>query len=111
MGYGEAEYLNSCAACHGLEGRGDGALAPLLTKRPADLTRLADRNGGSFPYERVVNVIDGREVVPSHGTREMPVWGRQFIDEDTRTYGQAGGEIVTAERIRGLADYIKTLQR
>ena len=110
MGYGEAEYLNSCAACHGLEGRGDGPLASLLTKRPADLTRLGDKNGGTFPYDRVVQVIDGRDVLPSHGSREMPVWGRQFLEEDTKTYGSEGGEIVTAERIRGLTDYLKTLQ-
>jgi mono/diheme cytochrome c family protein len=111
MSYGEAEYLNSCAACHGLEGRGDGPLASLLTKRPADLTRLSKANDGEFPYDRVVQIIDGRDVVPSHGTRDMPVWGRQFLEEDTKTYGSEGGEIVTSERIRGLADYLKTLQR
>jgi mono/diheme cytochrome c family protein len=110
MGCGEAEYLNSCAACHGLEGRGNGPLAALLTKRPADLTRLSEKNGGTFPYDRVVQVIDGRDVLPLHGSREMPVWGRQFLEEDTKTYGSEGGEIVTAERIRGLADYLKTLQ-
>jgi len=111
MSYGEAEYLNSCAACHGLEGKGNGPLVSVLTKRPADLTRLSDRNGGRFPYDRVTNIIDGREILPSHGSREMPVWGRQFLEQDTKTYGSEGGQIVTAERIRGLADYLKTLQR
>ena len=24
MSYGQAEYLNSCAVCHGVEGKGDG---------------------------------------------------------------------------------------
>ena len=37
---GEAEYLNSCAVCHGIEGKGDGPLGDVLMKRPADLTRL-----------------------------------------------------------------------
>ena len=46
MSYGEAEYLNSCAVCHGLEGRGDGPLGDVLMKRPADLTRLSRENGG-----------------------------------------------------------------
>lgn len=46
MGYGEAEYLNSCAVCHGLEGRGDGPLTEILMKRPADLTRISDVTGG-----------------------------------------------------------------
>ncbi len=111
MSYGEAEYLNSCAVCHGQTGKGDGPLTEELMKRPADLTRLAERNGGSFPYWRVLAVIDGRYVVPGHGEREMPVWGRQFIEEDQELYGPKGGEIVTDERIQQLATYVLSLQR
>lgn len=111
MSYGEAEYLNSCAVCHGAEGKGDGPLADELLKRPADLTRLAERNGGTFPYWRVFAVIDGRYIVPGHGDRDMPVWGRQFLEEDAKIYGPSGGEIVTTERIHNLAGYIQSLQR
>lgn len=111
MTYGEAEYLNSCAACHGVGAEGDGPLTEVLMKRPADLTRLAQRNGGRFPYQRVFSIIDGRLEVPGHGEREMPVWGRQFLEEDARVYGPAGGEIVTAERIHNLASYIESLQK
>jgi mono/diheme cytochrome c family protein len=111
MSYGEAEYLNSCAACHGAHGKGDGPLGDELLKRPADLTHLAERNGGTFPYRRVFAVIDGRYIVPGHGDREMPVWGRQFLEEDARIYGPSGGEIVTTERIHNLAGYIQSLQR
>lgn len=56
-------------------------------------------------------VIDGRDIVPSHGDREMPVWGRQFLEGDMELYGPAGGEIVTTERIHELATYIESLQR
>lgn len=111
MSYGEAEYLNSCAVCHGVEGKGDGPLGDELLKRPSDLTDLAARNGGAFPYSRVFAVIDGRYLVPGHGEREMPVWGRQFLEEDAKTYGPSGGEIVTTERIHNLAGYIESLQR
>lgn len=111
MSYGEAEFLNSCAVCHGVEGKGDGPLADLLVKRPADLTRISKRNGGRFPYARVFAVIDGRYAVPSHGEREMPVWGRQFLEDDAKLYGPAGGEIVTTERIHELAGYVQSLQR
>ncbi|TPL13031.1 cytochrome c [Mesorhizobium sp. B2-4-11] len=110
MSYGQAEYLNSCAVCHGLEGRGDGPLRDLLIKRPADLTQLSRRNGGTFPYSRVFATIDGRYVLPSHGEREMPVWGRQFLKEDAKVYGPDGGEVVTTERVHNLAGYIATLQ-
>jgi mono/diheme cytochrome c family protein len=111
MSYGEAEYLNSCAVCHGLEGKGDGPLGDELVRRPADLTKISRRNGGTFPYNRVYAVIDGRYAIPSHGKREMPVWGRQFLEDDTNLYGPAGGEIVTSERIHELAGYVQSLQR
>lgn len=111
MSYGEAEYLNSCAVCHGIEGKGDGPLGEMLVKRPADLTSISKRNGGRFPYARVIAVIDGRYDVLGHGNREMPVWGRQFLEDDQRLYGPAGGEIVTTERINELAGYVQSLQR
>jgi hypothetical protein len=41
----------------------------------------------------------------------MPVWGRQFLEDDTKLYGPAGGEIVTTERIHNLTGYIESLQR
>ena len=111
MTYGQAEFLNSCAACHGTDGRGDGPMAEVLNTPPADLTRIAERNGGSFPYWKVFATIDGRYIVPGHGERDMPVGGRQFIDEDVATYGPSGGEIVTTERIHELTTYVETLQR
>jgi mono/diheme cytochrome c family protein len=111
MSYGEAEYLNSCAVCHGVEGNGNGPLGEMLVKRPADLTSISKRNGGRFPYTRVIAVIDGRYDVPGHGNRDMPVWGRQFLEDDQRLYGPAGGEIVTTERINELAGYVQSLQR
>ena len=110
-GYGEAEYWDSCAVCHGPEGKGDGPLADELQTRPADLTRLTEKNGGEFPYYRVFAVIDGRYIVPGHGERDMPVWGRQFLDDDVKVYGPSGGEIVTTERIHELAGYVQSLQR
>ncbi len=111
MSYGEAEFMSSCASCHGIEARGDGPMQEVLRQRPADLTVLARENDGVFPYNRVFSTIDGRFQVPSHGDREMPIWGRHFIEEDTKTFGDKAGEIVTDERIHELTNYIKTLQR
>ena len=105
------EYLNSCAVCHGTEGKGDGPLGDVLMKRPADLTQLRKQNGGEFPYWRVFAVIDGRYTVSGHGERDMPVWGRQFLEGDAKVYGPNGGEIVTTERIHELAGYVQSLQR
>ncbi len=111
MGYGEAEFRDSCAVCHGVEGKGDGPLSDELQTPPTDLTRLAEKNGGEFPYYLVFAVIDGRSIVRVHGERDMPVWGRQFIDDDVKVYGPNGGEIVTTERIHELAGYVQSLQR
>ena len=78
---GKREYESHCATCHGVSGKGDGPRAAVLPIRPADLTMLAQRNGGIFPAERVAGIIDGRlstEVV-AHGDRTMPVWGITFL--------------------------------
>lgn len=111
MEYGEAEFLNSCAACHGLDAKGTGPLSERLIERPADLTTLGQRNGGKFPYDRVVAIIDGRYVVPGHGDRDMPVWGREFLEQDAQDFGKADGEIISEARIHELAQYLQTLQR
>jgi len=97
---GRTWYFNYCASCHGESGRGDGRVAKYLTPKPADLTKLAEANGGKFPAERVSEIIDGRREVEVHGSREMPVWGRT-----TRlTLATVQG------RIRGIVDYLATLQ-
>lgn len=75
---GEVIYLRYCAACHGRSMKGDGAVASGLRNVPTDLTTLALKNGGVFPYERVASIIDGRTTSRIHGTPDMPVWGEVF---------------------------------
>ena len=75
---GKTEYQSSCAACHGLDAKGDGPLSKNLKISPADLTILAKKNNGVFPVNTVYKIIDGRNSISSHGTREMPIWGYQF---------------------------------
>jgi len=76
---GRITYRTYCANCHGDTGLGDGYIADTLNRKPADLTRIAARNGGEYPAERVRATIDGREEVKSHGRREMPLWGDVFL--------------------------------
>jgi mono/diheme cytochrome c family protein len=109
--YGETEYMNSCAACHGPHGKGDGPMAKELKTRPADLTVLQRKNGGEFPYYKVFATIDGRYIVPGHGNRDMPIWGRRFLEEGAKTLGPLGGEATAQERIHELTEYIASLQR
>ncbi|HSO46479.1 MAG TPA: c-type cytochrome [Rhizobiaceae bacterium] len=111
MEYGQAEFLNSCAMCHGPEGRGDGEFAINLSKQPADLTQLTRKNSGEFPFARVFGVIDGRYIIEGHEGRDMPRWNRLFLTEDLESYAPEDAEAITRERIRLLTLYVETLQR
>ena len=110
-GYGEAEYWDSCAVCHGPEGKGDGPLGDELQTRPADLTRLTEKNGGEFPYYRVFAVIDGRYIVPGTAKGICRSGAASFLMTTSKSMGLNGGEIVTTERIHELAGYVQSLQR
>ena len=72
---GREDFRTYCAACHGVGGKGDGTIAEFLTITATDLTKLSKLNSGIVPRDRVIRVIDGREEVKVHGTRDMPVWG------------------------------------
>jgi mono/diheme cytochrome c family protein len=75
---GQIIYVRYCASCHGVAGRGDGAIARDLRVPPTDLTRLAAKNRGRFPLDAVRQSIDGRKATAGHGSPDMPVWGEVF---------------------------------
>ena len=102
---GQALYREYCAVCHGESGKGDGPMARALKTQPADLTRIAVRNGAKFPVERVERIISGEAPIEAgHGTREMPLWGPIFSQI---AWDQDLGRV----RVRNLAKYIEKLQR
>lgn len=106
---GKREYRRYCAQCHGLNGKGDGPVAPALVKKPADLTMLAKNNNGEFPEKKVVAFIDGSETVAAHGSRAMPIWGLAFRKpSSTHTAAHTTREV--EERINLLVDYLKSIQ-
>jgi mono/diheme cytochrome c family protein len=80
---GQQQFNQRCAVCHGLEGQGDGVLGPHLKEQPADLSRLSERNGGTFPFWEIYGKIDGRDKVDAHGPDDMPVWGTDERYEGT----------------------------
>ena len=98
-------YRAHCAACHGPNGKGNGPVAADLKTKPADLSVLAKHNGGKFPTQRVQKFISGDDPsLPSHGSREMPVWGPIFhqVEED-----QDFGKV----RLQNLIKYLETIQQ
>jgi mono/diheme cytochrome c family protein len=93
-----------CAPCHGVNGTGNGPAASALKKRPPDLTRIAQRNDGTFPEDRVRNIVAGSApAISAHGSREMPVWGPIFhqVEQD-----QDWGNV----RLQNLLAYLRSIQ-
>lgn len=56
---GMAIYQNSCMACHGIQGRGDGPLAASMQPRPADLTLHVNQHDDATLMEWVSNGFPG----------------------------------------------------
>ena len=102
---GSSVFKTYCASCHGESGRGDGPVAQFLKRKPADLTRIAERNKGTFPAERVFQMIDGRQVVKAHGDSEMPVWGDAFSRSTTDSDARA-----VKVKIDSLVEYLQSIQ-
>jgi len=111
---GKLEYESKCAACHGVKGEGDGPMALFLTQKVADLTKIAKINNGILPAAEMYDVIVADKKVPSHGSREMPVWGREFRVEAAGAPrdGSAPNDRESYMRARVLAiiEYIGRLQ-
>lgn len=105
---GRTIYLEACSPCHGDDAKGDGPVAGSLKRRPPDLTRLAERNGGEFPRQLVLDVVTGKRQVPAHGDREMPVWGTAFSRESAGA--TVGAAIYTQRLLSGVTQYLESIQ-
>lgn len=103
---GKAMYKDYCAACHGVDGKGHGPAASMLKVPPADLTTLAKRHDGKFPYDYVSGVLrfgPGPSIL--HGSSDMPTWGPifQYLDKND--------ELAVQERIKNLCNHLASLQQ
>lgn len=111
---GKREYDNNCAACHGVTGKGNGPYAGIINTPVPDITILQKSNGGVFPYDRVYQMIDGREDVKAHGTRDMPIWGNEYNAKATAYYSDYLRDYSSEGFIRGrilaLINYVYSLQ-
>lgn len=101
---GKQMYINYCASCHGVDGRGNGPAAAALKMPPTDLTVLSRNNHGVFPETHIVTVLQYGAEFPSHGSAEMPVWGPIFGKMETVN------PQVKQLRISNLIRYLKILQ-
>ena len=101
---GKQTYTYYCATCHGVDARGNGPAAVVLKTPPPDLTTLAKRHGGQFPYDYVYAVLRFGTRFAAHGSSEMPIWGPIF--GSTESYD----EVAVRKRIKDLSDYLASLQ-
>jgi mono/diheme cytochrome c family protein len=111
---GAREYINSCAACHGADGKGSGVVAGYLTSPLPDLTTLQAGNGGVFPFAALYGIIDGTDTSGPHGTSEMPAWGSRYNSEAPRMLGEMSSpddlDFFVRGRILALIEHISTIQ-
>ena len=99
-------YTTYCARCHGLGGKGDGAVAFALKVPPTDLTTLARRNSGRYPASVVEATLNGTRrlsLTTAHGTVDMPIWGPFFRQSDAK-------DTATNMRIQNLVKYLESIQ-
>ena len=104
MPSGKQMFKQYCAACHGVDGKGRGPVMYSLKTPAPDLTTLAKRHEGKFPYDYVTSVLRFGPGFASHGSADMPTWGAlfQYLDK----YNQAA----VLKRIKNLCDYLASLQ-
>ncbi|WP_246525616.1 c-type cytochrome [Thalassovita aquimarina] len=111
---GREEYMIACAGCHGETGKGDGPASGLMTNKPYDLTKLTtDKGDGKFPFEYVLWVVDGRDMIKFHGG-DMPVWGDRYMVSARASEAESelpeSRELVVRGRILSLTYYLGSIQ-
>jgi len=102
---GKQTYMNYCASCHGVDARGNGPAAFVLKTPPPDLTTLAKRHDGKFPYDYVSDVLRFGPRIVAHGSSDMPIWGPIFGSMDNYEL------VAVRKRIKDLSDYLASLQQ
>jgi len=106
---GRQLYLDACATCHGAEAAGNGPMTQILTLPVPDLTGLADRNGGVFPWLTTVHMIDGRTGLHGHGGA-MPIFGALMRGDTVAADAPDGTPVMVSARVLALVEYLATIQ-
>jgi mono/diheme cytochrome c family protein len=104
---GRTVYLRYCGACHGPQGHGDGIAGTFMTPKPVDLTRIATKHDGKFPFQGTMHVIDGTDNVRAHGDPDMPVWGEVW---KTQAGSAAAGRAEVKGKLMLITEYLQSIQ-
>ena len=99
---GRDAYQRYCSACHGEAADGQGPVANVMTPPPPPLTKLRSKFGHPLGTRFVAYVL-GTTMPRSHGTSDMPVWGRNLEKPD-------GSDAEAVGLIWRIADYLQSIQ-
>jgi len=105
---GEVLFQANCAACHGADARGAGEFGVELFNIPPDLTVLSANNGGTYPRDYVMGVIDGYHRDPAF-SRAMPEFGAEGMGPTVIVEQDGLGTPVPA-RLLALSEYLESIQ-
>jgi len=108
---GKQDYDAYCAECHGDDGKGNGPTTQTIpmSPPPPDLTILAKKNGGKFPFDEVVEIVDGRKNIPSHERIQMPFLGTTLQQSGKEFTPESDAAV--KRRIDAMARYVESLQQ
>lgn len=119
---GKALYAEYCASCHGTDGKGDTPEAAKLDPKPGDLTQIARRNGGKFPFYMVMLQISGRTPtdqdqdtslpgsISAHADMKMPSWGKIFAQQEGSKATALDLQLQTTGKIMLITEYLQSIQ-
>lgn len=119
---GQKLYTQYCASCHGADGKGNGPAAAKLDPKATDLTQLAKRNGGKFPFYETMLSIEGRSPTnqdqdtdlpgnaAAHGKSSMPVWGEVFSREELSQGTPMDLQMQATGKIMLITEYLQSIQ-
>ncbi len=101
---GKKMYQDYCAACHGIDGKGNGPAVEFLKAPPPDLTTMAKAHDNSYVTTHVSTVLRFGTSSKAHGTVDMPLWGQMFnaLNSD---------KAVVKLRINNLSEYVQSIQQ
>lgn len=108
---GKQDYLKNCAGCHGADGKGKGPDLYFMpgSVKPSDLTVLAKKNGGVFPFQQTEDAIDGLKGIPSHKRFDMPFWGVTMQEQGKEFTPESDARVKA--RIDELVRYMQSIQQ
>ena len=106
---GAALFQQHCAGCHGAEARGGGPQAAGLLVAPPDLTGLAARAGGAFPYDWTLAQIYGYP--GRHHLGLMPDLGPDLGGPMVLWTTSDGAQVPTPQELMDLVQHLARLQQ